>query len=294
MVTFGSDACFLIDNGSKGCSYIFWQCSSDADREVVFALGIDNLHLLAISLDVTTVADLTTHLAIEWSLGKHDLIEGLVLLLYLTVTENFGLALEEVIAHELWSACLDLNPVAILHGSCITGTFLLSLHVLVELLFVDGESVLAADELCEVERETKSVEESECLVTVDHCASLGLGIVHDGVDTLDAVFESTEERIFLFLDYLDDELLLSDELWVSIAHCLNEHRDEFIEERFLLTEIGVGIANGTTENATDHVASLSVAWQLTIGNCEGDGADMVGKYAHCHISLLVFTISLAR
>ena len=193
VVALSSDARFLIDNSRESCCDILWQCCSDADRKVVLTLGVDYLKLLSVGLDVSAVSYLTTHLAIEWSLGKYDLIEGLVLLLYLTVTENFGLALEEVISHKLWSACLDLNPVAILHGSSIAGTFLLSLHVLVELLFVDGESVLAADELCEVERETKSVEESECLVTVDHCASLGLGILHDGVDTLDAVFECAEE-----------------------------------------------------------------------------------------------------
>ena len=193
MVALSCYASFLINNGSEGCGYILWQCCSDADWKVVLTLGVDYLKLLSVGLNVSAVAYLTTHFAIEWSLGKHDLIEGLVLLFDLAIAEDFGLALEEVISHKLWSAGLDLNPVAILHGSSIAGTFLLSLHVLVELLFIDGESVLAADELCEVERETKSVEESECLVTVDHCASLGLGILHDGVDTLDAVFECAEE-----------------------------------------------------------------------------------------------------
>ena len=74
---------------------------------------------------------------------------------------------------------------------------------------------------------------------------------------------------------------------------MDEHRQQAVHECLLLTQEGVGVTHGTAQDAADDVTSLGIAGQLAVGNAEGDGAQVVGQYAHGHISLLLLAIAVA-
>ena len=74
---------------------------------------------------------------------------------------------------------------------------------------------------------------------------------------------------------------------------MNEHGDKFVKECLFLVEEGVGITYGTAQDAADDVACLSISWQLTVGNREGYGADVVGNDAHSNVGLFLVAVFLA-
>ena len=79
-----------------------------------------------------------------------------------------------------------------------------------------------------------------------------------------------------------------------VAHLLDQQRDERVDERLLEAEEGVTVTDGTTQDATDDVASLSVGGQLTVGDGEGNGTQVVGTDTHGDVGLAVGTILPAR
>ena len=68
--------------------YILWQLLYDVDALVVLALGVDNLDGLILANEYTLVANLSTHLTIEWSVVEYQLIEGVLLLSHLAVAQD--------------------------------------------------------------------------------------------------------------------------------------------------------------------------------------------------------------
>ena len=81
---------------------------------------------------------------------------------------------------------MEFHPVAVLDGGSVACTFLLSLHIYLEALLVDGQRIFACDEFGEVEWESEGVEEREGILAVNHGLSAGLGVGHDVLKTLDA------------------------------------------------------------------------------------------------------------
>ena len=73
----------------------------------------------------------------------------------------------------------------------------------------------------------------------------------------------------------------------GVAHLMHERRHELIEERFLLTKERIGITHGATQDTTDHVTSLRIRWQLTVGNRERYGAKMIRADAHGDVDLFL-------
>ncbi len=257
-----------VDLCNDRSSDILRQLLYDMYSQVVLTLGVDDLDDLIAENKDTLVADLATHLTIEWSLFEYDLVESLVLLLDLTIAEYLGLSFGEVITNELCSASMKLYPVAILYSSSITSALFLSLHVSLEAFLVDGHAILTSDELGEIERETVGVEQSKCLLAVDNSLASFLGVGHDSIHTLNAIFEGAEEAVLLFLDDTYDKLILSLKLWISITHSLDENWQKLIEESFLLSEVSICVTYGTTEDTTDHVTGLGIRRQLAICNSE--------------------------
>ena len=202
---------------------------------------------------------------------------------------------------ELLLASGKLSPVAVLDGGGVAGALLLLLHLDVERSLVDGEAVLAADELCQVEGETVGVEQTESLLTTQllpRSSFLGArDFSHSLVKQGDTLVEGTEERVLLLLDDAADERLLGLQLGEGVAHLLDERGQQLIQEGLLLSKERVGVAYGTAQDAADDVAGLGVARQLTVGDGEGDGTQVVGADAHgdvdvvlllCDGSLLLF------
>ena len=201
-----------------------------------------------------------------------------------------ALVFGEVVAHELLFALAQVHPVAVLNGCCVACAFLLLLHLGVEFVLSYGESVLTADEFGEVEGESVGVEEAESLHAVELCLALLLKLFHSRRKEVDALLECAEERVLLLLDDVDDEVVLSLELGESLAHLVCEHRDELVDERFLLSEEGIGVAYGTAQDAADDVSGLGVGRQLSVGDRESYRTQVVGTYTHGHVGVLVDSV----
>ena len=177
-------------------------------------------------------------------------------------------------------------PVACLNLCGVAGAFLLFLHLDVEAGLIDCETVLATDEFCEVEGEAVGVEEGESLFAGNLCLSGSLCLLHHTVQELDARLECTQETLFLFLHHLRNEFALTFQFGIGCSHLLNEDGQQTIDEGFLLSEEGIGVAHGTAQDAADDVTCLCVARQLTVRNAECNGAQVVGNDAHGNVDVL--------
>ena len=252
---------------------------------VVLALGVDNLYGLMLTNEHTLITYLTTHLAIERGVVEYQFIVGILLLRYLTITQDMTFIFVIVVTHELLLTLLELYPVAILHLCGITGTFFLLLHLHIELLLINGKTVLTTNQFGEVERETIGVEQAEGIRTAEDSLLMCLQFIHGPIQQVDTTVEGTQEGVFLFLDDTGDQLLLSLQFRIGFAHLMYQCGNELEQERILLVEEGIGIAYGTAQNTTDNVACLGITGQLTVGNGEAHGTDMVGNHTHGHICI---------
>ena len=157
----------------------------------VLALRVYDIDGLSLVADNSAVAYLTTHLAIEWSIVENQLVELVLLLGYLAVTDDVALIFSIIITYELLLALSQLYPVAVLYSSGVAGALLLLLHLYIELLLVNGKAVLSADKLSKVERESVSVEQTEGLNAIELGLALSLKLIHSLVKHADTLFECT-------------------------------------------------------------------------------------------------------
>ena len=163
------------------------------DALVVLALSVDNLDGLILANEYTLVANLSTHLTIEWSVVEYQLIERVLLLSHLAVAQDVALIFCIVVTNEVLVAFLQNLPVAVLYSSSIAGTFLLLLHLLVEACSIYGVTILTADKLCQVERETVCIEETECAYAVELSLAMSLELVHIAIEEVDTLLQGAEE-----------------------------------------------------------------------------------------------------
>ena len=150
-----------------------------------------------------------------------------------------------VISDKLLLAFRDYLPVSVLHGGGIACACLLLLHLHSEALLVDSISILTADELCEVEGESVSVEQAERLFPVELCLALSLQPCHGAVKERYALIESTEERVLLLLHDTPYELTLRCQLRICASHLSDKDWQELKHERLFLVEESIGITDGT-------------------------------------------------
>ena len=261
-------ACFALVNvntSHKVGLYIFRQRLNDVYALIVFAFGVDDVDGFVLAYQHALVAYLSAHLAIEGSGVEHQLEEGVLLLCYLAVAQDVALIFGVVVSYKLLFALAQHHPVAILYSGGVAGALFLLLHLGVKLFLVDGVTVLAADKFGEVEGEAVGVEHAEGLCTIEHGLSVCFQLVHSAVEQVDAFLKGAQERVFLFFHYAANELLLCRQLGVGSAHFLYKDGQQLIQEGLFLAEEGVGVAHGTTQDATNDVSCLGVAGQLAIG-----------------------------
>ena len=173
--------------------YILWQLLYDVDALVVLPLGVDNLDGLILANEYTLVANLSTHLTIEWSVVEYQLIERVLLLSHLAVAQDVALIFCIVVTYEVLVAFLQDFPVAVFYGSSIAGTLFLLLHLLVEACSIYGVTILTADKLCKVERETIGIEEAECAYAIKLSLAMSLEFVHIAIEEVDTLLQGAEE-----------------------------------------------------------------------------------------------------
>ena len=191
----GSTALTAVDvytSHEVGCQ-VLWQLLYDVDALVVLALGVDNLDGLVLVDEYTLVTNLSTHLTIEWSVVEYQLVEAVLLLCHLAVAQDVALIFCIVVTHEVLVAFLQYFPVTVLYGSSIAGTLFLLLHLLVEACSIYGVTILTADKLCQVERETVCIEEAECAHAVELSLAMSLELVHIAIEEVDTLLQGAEE-----------------------------------------------------------------------------------------------------
>ena len=275
------------------------QLVNDVHALVVLSFGVDDVHRLFFIDQHAAVARLSTHLAIERRIVEYQFVIAVFLLCHLSVAENPTFIFGVVVAHELLLSLLPAigmfhaDPVRTLFLGGVAGTLLLFLHFLVELLLIHRESVLTTNQLGEVEREAVGIEQTESLFAIERLDSFPFHFVHRLVEHRYSLVERTEEGFLLFLDDTADERLLRLQLGIGIAHFVDERRDEFEHECLFLFQERVCIADGTAQDASDDIARLCITGQLSVGNRERHGTQVVCHHAHRHVHaaivlLLVF------
>jgi len=198
-----------------------------------------------------------------------------------------------VVSHKFLLAFLEDHPVAVFHGGGIACAGLLLVHLLVEPILIHGKSVLAANQFGKVKGEAVSVEQSERADTVKQRGSLRAELLHVAVEHLDALFQGAQEAVLLFFHHAADQLLLCRQLGIGLPHFLHENGDELEHERTSLVEERIGISHGPSQDASDDISRLGISGQLSVGNREGHGAQMVGDDTHGDVYFLLLVGSLA-
>ena len=149
-------------------------------RQVVLFFGIQYAHVT----ECASITYLTTHLCVEWSLGEYHLVEIFTLLVYLTITQNFGLTTENIVSYKLCVAFAEFYPVAQLLFVGLTTHFFLTLKSFVVLLFVGGETILAENQLSQVKWETVGIFQGEHIHTRNLFA---LSLFHEFIKQTDTL-----------------------------------------------------------------------------------------------------------
>ena len=183
------------------CAGICWQLACEVDRQIVFALSVEDFYLFSIVDQEAGVAYLTTHFGVEGCGVEHQFVVCLFLLLYAAIAQDAAFAFGVVPTDELCFAFAQYYPVISFHSCGIAGTFLLLLHICIELFLVDSHAVLCTDELGQVEGETIGVEQSEGFATVYFGLACCLGFADDAVEQVDTCGEGAEEGFFFFLHH---------------------------------------------------------------------------------------------
>ena len=254
---------------------------------IVLALGVDDIDGLGLVADHATITDLSTHFTIKRRIVKHQFIELVLLLGYLTVAKDMTFIFCIVVANKLLFTSYQIYPIRILNSSSIASTLFLFLHLNIKLLLIDGETILTTNEFRQIKRETISIKEAESLNTIKFGLALSFQLLHSFIKQGDTFIQRTQESIFFFLHHLRDELLLSFQFGESIAHLVNKCRNKFIKEVFLLAKERISITHSTTQNTTNHVTGLGIRGQLTIGNRERHGTEVIGANTHGNINIVL-------
>src|SRR5690349_21165239 len=95
-------------------------------------------------------------------------------------------------------------------------------------------------------------------------------------EEFDAAVEGFAEGDFFFLDEVDEVLGILFELREHFAHGVDDDGDELVEEGVLEVELLAAEADSAAEDAAEDVAAAVVGGGSTVGDGEGEAADVVG------------------
>ena len=291
----GTGGAFVgVDAGHEGCRGVLREVFDDVDALVVLALGVEDVDGLFFIDEHPAVAYLSAHLSVERGVVEHELVVAALLLGDLSVAQDATFVLGVVVAYEGLFTLVQHGPVGVLDNGGVPSPLFLLLHLCIELLGIDRKAVLPTNQLGEIEGEAVGVEETEGLPTVEGGFLLGSESAHLVVEQSDSLLQGSQEGVFFFFDDATNELALGLQLGIGLAHLPDEDGEKLVDEGRFLVEEGVGIAYGAAQNAADDVAGLGVAGQLTVGDGEGYGSEVIGNDAHGDIDLLVLPIGFSR
>ena len=264
------------------------------DRKVVLLDCVEDLDLLAaLGDDDSGVAHLSAHLRIERCAVEDQLEHSLVLLLHGTLLEKLhAIKLEVVVAEEgLFLTVIVDRPVPELVGCGVTRPVLLLLELLAESLHINSIAFLRSDQLSQVDRESVGIVEDEGVLSRDCLRGGVLGdvVVHQS----DSAVESPQEGHLLLTDHALNQFLLFGDLRIGLSHISHKLRHQRAEERLVEPEERVAVAYRAAQDPSDDIAGLHVGRQLTVGDGESDGPDVVCDDSHRHLGLFALVVSVS-
>ena len=144
---------------------------------------------------------------------------------HLSVSQNFGVAFHQIVAHKFGVPLAEDHPVGRFHLCCIARALFLLRHFGIEIVFAHTHTVFFQNEFGEVERESVGVVERESLHAVDGAFASLLGCGNNIVNHLDASGEGAEESVFFLLNHMLDERFLCREFGICFPHRIDERVD---------------------------------------------------------------------
>ena len=203
---------------------MFGKLLGNMDRKIVFLLCVNDFDCFEFVHQYTGITYLTAAFGIERGFVQYNLVQCLVFLLYLSVTQNGCFVFRIVVAYEFGCTFLQCNPVSGFHGCCITCALLLLLHLGVKFFDVGCHTVFAENKLRKVERETECIIKRKGVFTADFSLTGCFGIRHGLIQQTYAGFQSTKERIFFFFDNFGYQFFLCVQFRICTTHIFNQYR----------------------------------------------------------------------
>ena len=171
------------------------------------------------------------------------------------------------------------------------------MHFRFKARLVNAQTVFAGNQGRQIHRKTVRVIEFK-----DHAAADFLPVGNRGsrfpfgndlIQAAQAVFQRPQKRVFLLANHFCHKLLLRFQFRENILELVGQHGHQPAHERLPETQIRVAVAHRPPQNPADDVAGFGVGGQLSVGNGETHGADMVGNDAHGNVNRLVLAVGLA-
>ena len=187
VVGFNGTTLVHIDAGHEFCFRSRRNLVQDVDGYAILLFGVKHLDGLVLVDKYSLVANLASHLSIERSLIQNSFVDNTLLLLHLAILQDVAGIFRIVVSYELAFSIVEDNPVASFHLSCVSCACLLLLHLHVEPLLVYRQSILAADQFSQVQRESEGVEERESLVASNLSLAGCTCLLHHSVEQFDTV-----------------------------------------------------------------------------------------------------------
>ena len=186
------------------------------------------------------------------------------------------------LAYIVASAALGL----LVSSSAIT----LFAHMGLELFGVHDDVALCSNFLGDLEREPERVMELEGSGAGEFLSGfepIEFGIEHDRT-----LFEGLAETFFFSHDDAGHQLMVLDDFRIVAAHDGDNFVDEVGGDEVIYTK-HVGMADGTTHDATQHITPAFVVGEDTIADQEGHGPAVLSQNAGRHVAGLVLAVDQA-
>ena len=246
------------------------------------------------------VADLAAHLGVEGGLiqhhnGLHAGHQLLGLLILHHQGDHLGpLHSGVIIAHKLGLgdvlAELHAGPAQIAQGlTGLAGPLALLLHLLVELLLVQGHALLLHHLQGQVDGEAIGVVQLEGVAAGEGLLPLGLVAGEHLVEDLQAAVDGLGEVLLLHPDDLGDIGLTLPQLGIVALVFVNNGVHYLIQEGTVHTQ-QLSVAGGPAQQAAQHIAPALVAGQHAVADHKGGGADVVGDDPQGHVDGVALAI----
>ncbi|MNM68598.1 hypothetical protein D3C81_801620 [compost metagenome] len=242
--------------------------------------GVTHVKARSASLQITTIANLTTGFGVERRLVENDhalvaFTQDIDRLAIFVDSHDFCRTAGIGVAGELGGHVnLDQGVVVQTERAGRTRTHALGFHLTLETGFVDGQLALTGDVGGQVHRETVGVIQLENHVARHHGAFEFSQVL---LENLQAVLQSLGELLFFGLEYALDVALLLLQFREGFAHLGDQRRDDLVEEATGCAQL-VTVTAGATDDPAQHVATAFVGRQHAVGDQEAARTDVVGNH----------------